>query len=135
MSRHIYDAVDQMLSQSHVPYFTDLSEAEKNVLLERAARSLTSSDGGKVFENLQSKLSYFLDQSVNNQVAKKMLEDNFFETKTELVLDTTTEGIISLLRKNPEQKYKLRVFLNQQMPAPLRFFAMQIYFANQNRNS
>jgi len=46
LSKHIYDAVDQHLSQSHVSYFTDLTEAEKNLLLERAARSLASSNGG-----------------------------------------------------------------------------------------
>ena len=56
------------MSQSHVPYFTDLTDAEKNLLIERAARSLAASDGGKVYENLQSKLSYLLDQTVNNQV-------------------------------------------------------------------
>ena len=48
LSKHIYDAVDQHLSQSHVSYFTDLTEAEKNLLLERAARSLASSNGGDI---------------------------------------------------------------------------------------
>lgn len=104
-----------------MPYFTDLTEAEKSLLLERAARSLASSDGGKVYENLQSKLSYLLDQTVNNQVAKKLLEENPLETKTDLVLDTTSEGITTLLSKNPSQKYKLRVFLNQVIPQPIRF--------------
>ena len=95
-----------------------------------AARSLAASDGGRVYENLQSKLSYLLDQTVNNQVAKKMLEDNPLDTKTDLVLDTTSEGVITLLRKHPEQKYKLRVFLNQSIPQPLRFLAWQLFFSN-----
>jgi hypothetical protein len=84
LSRHIYEAVDQHLSQSHVSYFTDLTEAERNLLLERAARSLSSSDGGHIYENLQSKLSYLLDQTVNNIVSKKMLEDfhSGLDTKT-----------------------------------------------------
>ena len=50
LSKHIYDAVDQHLSQSHVSYFTDLTEAEKSLLLERAARSLAASNGG-MFKN------------------------------------------------------------------------------------
>jgi hypothetical protein len=83
-----------------------------------------------VYENLQSKLSYLLDQTVNNQVAKKMLEDNPTDTKTDLVLDATAEGVIMLLRKHPEQKYKLRVFLNQCIPQPLRFLAWQLFFSN-----
>lgn len=98
--------------------------------MERAARSLASSDGGRVYENLQSKLSYLLDQTVNNQVARKMLEESLAETKTDLVLDTTAEGIVTLLRKNPDQKYKLKVFLNQSIPQPIRFLTLQLYFAN-----
>lgn len=130
LSKHIFDAVEQHLSQSHVTNFAGLQEAEKSLLLERAARSLASSDGGRVYENLQSKLSYLLDQTVNNQVAKKMLEDNKLDTKTDLVLDTTSEGVITLLRKHPEQKYKLRVFLNQSVPQPVRFMAWQLFFSN-----
>ena len=61
------------MSQSHVSYFTDLTDTEKSVILERAARSLTNSDG-RVYENLQSKLSYLLDQTVNNQVAKRLVK-------------------------------------------------------------
>ena len=79
---------------------------------------------------MQSKLSYLLDQTVNNQVAKKMLEDNPLDTKTDLVLDTTSEGVITLLRKHPEQKYKLRVFLNQPIPQPLRYLSWQLFFSN-----
>lgn len=83
---------------------------------------------------MQSKLSYLLDQSVNNQVAKKLIEENTFETKTDLVLDTTYEGIITLLRKHPDQKYKLRVFLNQFIPQQIKFLAWQLYFSNTNRS-
>jgi hypothetical protein len=118
------------MSQNHVSHFTDLTEAEKSLLLERAARTLAHSNGGKVYENLQSKLSYLLDQTVNNQVSKKMLEDNPMDTKTDLVLETTSEGVISLLRKHPEQKYKLRVFLNQPIPQPVRFLAWQLFLSN-----
>ena len=32
---------------------------------------------GRIYEDLQSKLSYLLDQSVNNQVAKKVKLINF----------------------------------------------------------
>jgi hypothetical protein len=71
-----------------------------------------------------------LDQSVNNQVSKKLLEDAPIETKTDLILDTTAEGIITLLRKYPEQKYKLHIFLNQSIPQPLRFLAWQLYLTN-----
>lgn len=64
-----------------------------------------------------------------------MLEDSPLDTKTDLVLDTASEGIVTLLRKHPEQKYKLKVFLNQSIPQPIRFLAWQLYFANQIRNN
>jgi hypothetical protein len=132
LTRQIYEAVDQHLSQSHIAFFSELSDAEKTLLLERAARSLSDSDEGRLFENLQSKLAYLLDQSVNNQVVKKLVEQNPLETKTDLVIDTTSEGIVALLRKHPEQKYKLRVFLNQSIPQPIRFQAYQLFYVNQD---
>ncbi len=90
---------------------------------------------GRVYENLQSKLSYILDQTVNNIVARRMMEDSRqLETKTDMVLDTASEGIVSLLRKQPDQKYKLRVFLNQVLPQPIRFLAWQLFFSNINCN-
>ncbi len=133
MSRSIYEAVDQHLSQNHVSYFSDLSAPEKSLLLERAARSLSEADQGRTYDLLQAKLSYLLDQSVNNQVAKKLVEENPLDTKTDLVLDTTSEGIVALLRKHPEQKYKLRIFLNQSMPYAIRFAAYQLFFSNHER--
>lgn len=62
-----------------------------------------------------------------------MLEDSPIDTKTDLVLDATSEGIIALLRKHPDQKYKLRVFLNQIIPQPIRFLGYQLFYANSNR--
>ncbi len=50
LTTNIYDAVDQHLAQSHVQYFTDLSDAEKSLVLERAARSLKgTTNGGRKF--------------------------------------------------------------------------------------
>ncbi len=84
---------------------------------------------------MQSKLSYLLDQTVNNIVARRLMEDSRqLDTKTDLVLDTAAEGIVSLLRKHPDQKYKLRVFLNQVLPQPIRFLAWQLFFSNINCN-
>jgi hypothetical protein len=61
-----------------------------------------------------------------------MLEDYPLDTKTDLVLDATSEGIVTLLRKHPDQKYKLRVFLNQVIPQPIRFLGWQLFFSNNN---
>ena len=53
LTTNIYDAVDQHLAQNHVQYFTDLSDAEKSLVLERAARSLKGTGNGA------RKFSYF----------------------------------------------------------------------------
>jgi hypothetical protein len=87
LTKNVYQAVDQHLSQNHMQYFTDLSDTEKMLILEKSARSIAASDSGNVYKSLQSKLSYILDQSVNNQVAKRLLEDSPSETKTDLILD------------------------------------------------
>jgi hypothetical protein len=53
LTTNIYDAVDQHLAQSHVQYFTDLSDAEKSLVLERAARSLKgTTNGARKFNHL-----------------------------------------------------------------------------------
>jgi hypothetical protein len=72
-----------------------------------------------------------LDVSVNNQVARRLFEENAKSTtKTDLVLDTACDGILAILRKHPDLKYKLRIFLNQEIPQPIRFTAWQLFFSN-----
>ena len=56
LTRSIYEAIDQHMSQNHVAYFSELTEAEKSLLLERAARSLSDSDEGCFFKQKSSKL-------------------------------------------------------------------------------
>ena len=36
----LFDAVQQQLTESHVKYFSDLSEAEKELFMERAVRAI-----------------------------------------------------------------------------------------------
>ena len=76
LTREIYDAVDQHLAQNHIQYFTDLSDAEKTLLLERAARSIASSDGGKegfLFFNEKMKSIDFVERNCLWQLAIKAL--------------------------------------------------------------
>jgi hypothetical protein len=60
------------------------------------------------------------------------MKDDPMETKTDLILDKVCEGIVGLLRKWPDQKYKLHAFLNQPLPQPLRFVAWHLYLNNPN---
>ncbi|CAF3693226.1 unnamed protein product [Adineta steineri] len=134
LTSNIYDAVDQHLAQSHVQYFTDLSDAEKSLVLERAARSLkgTTNETATPYDNLNKRVSDFLDKSVNNDVSRSLMKDDPTETKTDIILDKVCEGIVGLLRKWPDQKYKLHAFLNQSLPQPLRFVGWHLYLNNPN---
>lgn len=57
------------------------------------------------------------------------------ETKTDIILNKICEGIVGLLRKWPDQKYKLHAFLNQPLPQPIRFVGWHLYLSNNNRLS
>ncbi|CAF1026249.1 unnamed protein product [Rotaria magnacalcarata] len=134
LTTNIYDAVDQHLAQSHVQYFTDLSDAEKSLVLERAAKSLkgTTNGGPTPYDNLNKRVSDLLDKGVNNDVSRSLMTDDPLETKTDIILNKVCEGIIALLRKWPDQKYKLHAFLNQSLPQPVRFVGWNLYLSNIN---
>ncbi|CAF3747468.1 unnamed protein product [Rotaria sp. Silwood1] len=134
LTTNIYDAVDQHLAQSHVQYFTDLSDAEKSLVLERAARSLKGTVNGAPtpYDNLNKRVSDLLDKGVNNDVSRSLLKDDPLETKTDIILNKVCEGIVGLLRKWPDQKYKLHAFLNQSLPQPIRFVGWNLYLSNAN---
>lgn len=46
--RELHDAIQQQLTESHVQYFSDLSEAEKELFMQRATKAI---EGGK-FDHL-----------------------------------------------------------------------------------
>ncbi|CAF1459994.1 unnamed protein product, partial [Didymodactylos carnosus] len=132
---NIYDAVDQHLAQSHVQYFTDLSDPEKSLVLERAARSLKSVGGSNPYDNLNKKISDLLDKGINSDVSRQLLKEDPLETKTDLLLAKICDGIVSLLRKWPDQKYKLHAFLNQPLPQPIRFVGWNVFLSNHNHRN
>lgn len=87
------------------------------------------------YDNLNKRVSDNLDKSVNNDVSRSLLKDDPLETKTDLILNQVCEGIVGLLRKWPDQKYKLHSFLNQPLPQPIRFVGWHLYLSNVNRTS
>ena len=85
------------------------------------------------YENLNRRVSDCLDKGVNNEVSRSLLKDEPLETKTDLILAKVCEGIVSLLRRWPDQKYKLHAFINQPLPQPIRFAGWHLYLTNGNR--
>ncbi|KAK7499097.1 hypothetical protein BaRGS_00009644 [Batillaria attramentaria] len=121
------DAIQQQLTQSHVQYFTDLSDAEKELFMQRATKAI---EGGAAFRGMFSKVSMLMDQHVNEDVARQLMEDSPLDTKTDLVIESAEEGVVSLLKKWPEMKSKLHVCLNQPLALPIRQLAWKLFLSN-----
>lgn len=76
------------------------------------------------------KVSLFMDQSLNEEVSRQLLEDSPIDTKSDLIIENAEEGTLSLLKKWPEMKEKLHVCLNQPLPPPLRQLAWRLHLSN-----
>ncbi|XP_064613164.1 uncharacterized protein LOC135476947 [Liolophura sinensis] len=123
----LHEAIQQQLTESHVQYFTDLSEAEKTLFMERAIRAIET---GGVFGSLYSQVSVLLDQHLNEEVSRELMEDHPIGTKTDLIVSNAEEGAVSLLRRWPEMRTKLHVCLNQPLPSSLRSLTWKLFLSN-----
>ncbi|KAK7088108.1 uncharacterized protein [Littorina saxatilis] len=121
------DAIQQQLTQNHVQYFTDLSDAEKELFMQRATKAI---EGGAAFQNMYGKVSMLMDQHLNEDVARQLMEDSPLDTKTDLVVEGAEEGVVSLLKKWPEMKSKLHVCLNQPLAQPIRQLSWRLFLTN-----
>ena len=82
---------------------------------------------GAAFNGLYNQVAVSLDQHMNNDVAKQLLEEFPINTKTDLVLEAALEGSISLLKKWPDMKNKLHVCVNKPLPEALRQLAWKLF--------
>ncbi|XP_063713291.1 uncharacterized protein LOC134841318 isoform X2 [Symsagittifera roscoffensis] len=123
----LFDAIQQQLAQSHVAYFTDLTDAEKSLFMDRAAKSIQHSDN---YKRMTQKVSYTLDRHLSNEVARELLEEDPVETKPELVIEHVREGAVCLLKRWPEMKGKVFRCLNQRLPSNLRFITWKLFLQN-----
>ncbi|XP_055863033.1 uncharacterized protein LOC106072877 [Biomphalaria glabrata] len=123
----LHEAIQQQLTESHVQYFTDLSEAEKTLFMQRATKALEGSSSSK---NLFNKVSGVMDQQLNSQVGQQLLDDSPTDTRPDLVIEAAEEGVISLLKRWPDMKSKLHVCFNQPLVEPMRQLAWHLYLSN-----
>lgn len=123
----LHDAIQQQLTESHVQYFTDLSEAEKELFMQRATKAI---EGGTSYTNLYKKVSVCLDRNLNEEVSRQLLEEQPIGTKSDLIIDFAEDGALSLLKKWPEMKSKLCFCLNQSLPFKVRQLAWRLFLTN-----
>ena len=71
-----------------------------------------------------------MDQHLNNEVAKQLMEDYPINTKTDLILDCAQEGAVSILKKWPDMKSKLHICFNQPLPKSIRQLAWRLFLEN-----
>ena len=71
-----------------------------------------------------------LDQHLNNEVARQLMEDFPINTKSDLVLDCAEDAAKGLLMKWPDLKSKLHVTFNQPLPPGLRNVAWKLFLEN-----
>nr|XP_006812621.1 PREDICTED: uncharacterized protein LOC102808036 [Saccoglossus kowalevskii] len=127
LTRELFDAIQQQLTESKITYFTDLSEAEKTLFMQRAAKAIQH---GKAFRNVQTNVSHSLDQHLNNQVAKELLEDFPVITKSDLIISHARDSVVAVLKKWPDMKSKLHLCLNQSLPDRLRQITWKLFLHN-----
>ena len=85
---------------------------------------------GTSYTNLFKKVSVLVDQNLNEEVSRQLLEEHPIGTKSDLVIDFAEDGALSLLKKWPEMKNKLSFCLNQPLPFNTRQVAWRLYLAN-----
>lgn len=76
------------------------------------------------------KVSVIMDQSLNEEVSRQLLEESPMDTKSDLIIESAEEGTLSLLKKWPDMKEKLQVCLNQPLPTQLRQVAWRLYLSD-----
>lgn len=114
--------------------FKEVSQLDKIntviVLIVTAIINLLFCITGKTYKELYGKVSGSIDQHLNNDVARTLMEDYPINSKSDLILEGAQDGIVGLLRKWPEMKSKLHVCFNQVLPDKLRQVAWKLFLEN-----
>lgn len=89
---------------------------------------------GSVYSELFNRVSKSLDRQLNNEVSRQLLEDFPVNTKTDMVIESAQDGIISLLKKWPNMRSKLIIYFNQPLSDVLRPVAWKAFLENAKGN-
>lgn len=127
LTSELFDAVQQQLTESHVSYFSDLTDSEKIMFLDRAAKLVRD---GSSYQNLVGKVSGVLDRNLNEDVTQTIIDPSNRHTKTQLLLDGASTASIKLLQKWPDLRTKLYACLNRPLPNNLRKAVWKMFLAN-----
>ena len=127
MTSELFDAVQQQLTESHVSYFSDLTDSEKIMFLDRAAKLVRD---GSSYQNLVGRVSGVLDRNLNEEVTQTLIDSSNKHTKTQLLLQGASNASIKLLQRWPDLRSKLFACLNRSLPNDLRKAVWKMFLAN-----
>jgi len=123
----LFEAIQQQLAENHISYFSDLSESEKILFLDRAAKLVKESLRHK---NLVAKASAKFDQHLSDSIMDKLMDPLNSKTKTELVLDSACDASSVLLQKWPDMRTKLFTCFNRPLTPKLRKVIWKMLLVN-----
>ena len=127
LTSELFDAVQQQLTESQVSYFSDLTDSEKIMFLDRAAKLVRD---GSSYQKLVGVVSRVLDRNLNEDVTQTLIDPSNTQTKAELFLQGASKTAINLLRRWPGLRSKLFACLNRPLPTELRKAAWKMFLAN-----
>lgn len=127
LTSDLFDAVQQQLTESHVSYFSDLTDSEKIMFLDRAAKLVRD---GSSYKKLVAMVSGVLDRNLNEDVTQTIIDPKNTHTKTQLLLQGASKAAINLLQRWPDLRSKLFACLNRPLPADLRNAVWKMFLAN-----
>ena len=123
----LFEAVQQQLTENHVSYFSDLTESEKVLFLDRGAKLVGSSVR---HNNLVATVSAKLDQHLNESIMDELMNPLNNKSKTELVLESACDSCSILLQKWPDMKSKLFACFNRPLTPKLRKVIWKMFLSN-----
>lgn len=123
----LFEAVQQQLTENHVSYFSDLTDSEKILFLDRASKLVRSS---LRHSNLVARVSAILDQQINDGIMEELMNPSNKKPKTQLVLDSASDACANLLQKWPDLRSKLLTCLNRPLPLKLRKVIWEMFLVN-----
>ena len=123
----LFEAVQQQLTENHVSYFSDLTDSEKTLFLDRASKLVRNS---LRHNNLVATVSAILDQQINEGIMEELMNPSNKKPKTELVMDSACDACVDLLQKWPDLRSKLLTCLNRPLPSKLRKVIWEMFLVN-----
>ncbi|KAI1893539.1 hypothetical protein AGOR_G00124770 [Albula goreensis] len=121
------EIMQQQLAENFTGMLSDLSETEKALLVERAAKAVHARGSGT---DTIAHISSILEDVLSCLVAVEMSERHVVSQKTDLIQSHVRNGMVSLLNKWPDMKSKLSILFNHPLPKEIREVAWKLYLSN-----